>query len=122
MNEKNRLKTCKKCHSGKKDLPLATAGFLTFSPHGNSHDFEHYPPMWLTTKFMVALLIGVFVFFWAHSGLWWYREYKDRQDPGRAPQAGAHAEELPPLRAWAKHFRRLPGDVALGPPVLRRSA
>jgi len=80
MNEKNRLKSCQKCHSGKKDLPLATAGFLSFSPHGNSHDFAKYPEIWLTTKAMIALLIGVFAFFWLHSGLWWYREYADRKE------------------------------------------
>jgi cytochrome b subunit of formate dehydrogenase len=79
MHEKNRLKTCKKCHSGKKDLPEATPGFVSFSPHGTSNDFAKYPEIWLTTKFMMALLIGVFVFFWAHSILWWYREYMDRK-------------------------------------------
>jgi len=80
MNEKNRLKTCQKCHSGKKDLPLATAGFNSFSPHGHGNDFAKYPEIWLTTKAMIALLIGVFAFFWAHSILWWYREYKDRKE------------------------------------------
>ena len=70
LHEKNRLKTCQKCHSGKKDLPEATPGFLTFSPHGTSDNFEKYPQIWLTTKSMVALLIGVFAFFWLHSGLW----------------------------------------------------
>jgi cytochrome b subunit of formate dehydrogenase len=79
MHEKNRLKTCQKCHSGKKDLPLATAGFLSFSPHGTSDNFDKYPEIWITTKFMVSLLVGVFIFFWAHSILWWYREYMDRK-------------------------------------------
>ena len=80
VNPANRLKTCRQCHSGKKDLPEATPGFASFSPHGNSHDFAKYPEIWLTTKFMVALLIGVFVFFWSHSILWWYREYKDAKE------------------------------------------
>ena len=81
LHPKNRLKTCQKCHNGKPDaLPLATAGFLSFSPHGTSDNFEKYPEIWLTTKFMIALLIGVFAFFWAHSILWWYREYRDRKE------------------------------------------
>jgi cytochrome b subunit of formate dehydrogenase len=80
MHPDNRLETCQECHSGKKDVPLATAGFVSFSPHGNSHDFAVYPEIWFTTKFMIALLIGVFIFFWAHSILWWYREYKDRKE------------------------------------------
>ncbi len=74
----NRLKTCQSCHDGKK-RPLATAGFVSFGPHANSHDFAKYPQMWIATKFMQALLIGVFAFFWLHSGLWYYREWKDRK-------------------------------------------
>ena len=94
MNESNRLKTCQKCHSGKKDLPLATAGFLSFSPHGNSHDFFRYPHIWLTTKAMIALLIGVFSFFWLHCGLWWYREYADRK--AHKPTWHIRTKDLPP--------------------------
>jgi cytochrome b subunit of formate dehydrogenase len=103
MNEKNRLKTCQKCHSGKKDLPLATAGFLSFSPHGNSHDFAKYPEIWITTKAMIALLIGVFAFFWLHSGLWWYREYADRKAGKNVPHV--MTDKLPPEFA-TKHVRR----------------
>lgn len=103
MHEKNRLKTCQKCHSGKKDLPLATPGFLSFSPHGNSHDFAKYPEIWLTTKAMIALLVGVFAFFWLHSGLWWYREYADRKAGKHVPHV--MTDKLPPEFA-TKHVRR----------------
>jgi cytochrome b subunit of formate dehydrogenase len=104
MHEKNRLKTCQKCHSGKEGKPpLATAGFLSFSPHGNSHDFDKYPEIWITTKAMVALLVGVFAFFWLHSGLWWYREYADRKAGKHVPHV--MTDKLPPEFA-AKHVRR----------------
>ncbi|MFK5971636.1 MAG: hypothetical protein QM487_16165 [Candidatus Marithrix sp.] len=69
----NRLETCRECHEN------ATAGFATFQPHGNSHDFDKYPQIWIVTKFMIALLIGVFLVFWLHSALWFYREYMDRK-------------------------------------------
>ena len=69
----NRIKTCQQCHKN------APEGFLSFQPHGNPHDFEHYPALWITAKFMDALIIGVFVFFWTHVTLWFYREYKDRK-------------------------------------------
>jgi thiosulfate reductase cytochrome b subunit len=78
VNEANRLKTCQTCHDGKK-RELATAGFVSFGPHANAHDFAKYPQMWIVTKFMQALLILVFAFFWAHSGLWYYREWQDRK-------------------------------------------
>jgi cytochrome b subunit of formate dehydrogenase len=72
----NRLATCQKCHTN------ATAGFVTFEPHGNAHDFEHYPYLWLAAKFMTLLLAGVFAVFWTHSGLWFYRSYKERKQFG----------------------------------------
>ncbi|MCF8178323.1 MAG: cytochrome C [Sulfuritalea sp.] len=104
MHEKNRLKTCQKCHSGKEGKPpLATPGFLSFSPHGNSHDFAKYPEIWLTTKAMVALLIGVFAFFWLHSGLWWYREYADRKQGKNVPHV--MTDKLPPEFA-TRHVKR----------------
>ena len=28
---------------------------------------------------MIQLLVGTFAFFWTHTALWFYREYKDRQ-------------------------------------------
>ncbi len=104
LHEKNRLKTCQKCHSGKEGKPgLATAGFLSFSPHGNSHDFAKYPEIWLTTKAMIALLVGVFAFFWLHSGLWWYREYADRKQGRNVPHV--MTDKLPPEFA-TKHVKR----------------
>ena len=104
VNDKNRLKTCKQCHSGKKDLAEATPGFVSFSPHANAHDFKKYPQVWIAKHFMVALLIGVFAFFWAHTGLWFYREWKDRT-------VGKHhlhvrAEGLPQASATEKQIRR----------------
>jgi cytochrome b subunit of formate dehydrogenase len=74
MHENNRLETCATCH------PDATAGYVSFQPHGNTHDFDRYPQMWIASKFMISLLAGVFIFFWTHAALWFYREYKDRKE------------------------------------------
>jgi thiosulfate reductase cytochrome b subunit len=98
-----RLKTCQQCHDGKK-RPLATAGFASFGPHANSHDFAKYPQMWIATKFMVALLVGVFAFFWLHSGLWYYREWQDRRQGKSVPHI--RTDSLPP--GERKFFRRFP--------------
>jgi predicted CXXCH cytochrome family protein len=99
----NRLKTCKECHDGK-NRPLATAGFITFGPHANSHNFAKYPQVWIATKFMVALLIGVFTFFWLHSGLWYYREWQDRKSRKTIPHV--RTAELSPDKR--KFFQRFP--------------
>jgi cytochrome b subunit of formate dehydrogenase len=80
VNQANRLKTCQQCHNDKKpNMVTATAGFATFGPHANGHDFKKYPEMWIASKFMVGLLIGVFAFFWAHCILWYYREWQERK-------------------------------------------
>jgi len=101
VHSNNRLETCKKCHDGKKRT-LATAGFVTFGPHANVHDFKRYPQMWIAAKFMHGLLLFVFAYFWAHSLLWWYREYKDRRDHKAQPHI--RTDEL--LQGEAKQVRR----------------
>ncbi|MBK6632757.1 MAG: cytochrome C [Betaproteobacteria bacterium] len=104
INPKNRLKTCSKCHSDKKPgMHDATPGFVTFGPHANTHDFEKYPQMYIASKFMVGLLIFVFAFFWAHSGLWYYREWQDRK--AGKPHARIDTRGLN-LDETKQHFRR----------------
>jgi len=92
----NRLATCQKCHAG------ATAGFVSFQPHANAHDFDRYPYVWLAAKSMAALLAGVFLFFWTHTALWFYREYKDRQARKARPHVAT--DELPQFQG--KQFQR----------------
>lgn len=93
----NRLNTCQQCHKG------ATAGFVTFNPHGNTHDFGRYPMLWIASKFMISLLLGVFAFFWLHSALWFYREYRDRQEGKSRPHVKAEAI---PGQGGEKFFQR----------------
>ncbi|MCC6211091.1 MAG: cytochrome C [Burkholderiales bacterium] len=91
-----RLATCQKCHAG------ATTGFVSFQPHANAHDFERYPQVWLAAKSMAALLAGVFLFFWTHTALWFYREFRDRQARKSRPHVAT--DELPNLQG--KQFQR----------------
>jgi len=96
VHAENRLKTCQQCHQG------ATRGFVTFEPHANAGDFERYPYLWTAAKFMIALLAGVFIFFWSHTALWFYREYKDRQ--ARKERPHVRTDELP--QHQGKQFQR----------------
>ncbi len=75
----NRLQTCQKCHED------ATPGFVTFQPHATTSDFARYPQTWVASKFMILLLAGTLSFFWAHSALWWYREFRERQEHKMTP-------------------------------------
>lgn len=105
VHPKNRMKTCMQCHNDKKPgMRDATAGFASFGPHANSHDFEKYPQMYVAAKFMVGLLIFVFAFFWAHSLLWYYREWQDRKAGKTVPHVDLAAAGIDP----AKHFKRFP--------------
>jgi cytochrome c551/c552/thiosulfate reductase cytochrome b subunit len=91
-----RLETCRVCHTG------ATAGFVTFEPHATTHDFARYPYVWVASRFMIALLVGVFVFFWTHTALWFYREYRDRKEGKSRPHV--RVDESMQLRG--KQFQR----------------
>jgi len=96
VHPNNRLQTCQKCHAG------ATAGFVTFQPHANTHDFARYPYMWIVSKFMIALIAGVFLFFWTHCALWFYREYQERKEGKGRPHVLTAG--MPQLKG--KHYRR----------------
>ena len=105
VNIKNRLKTCQQCHNDKRPgMHLATSGYVTFGPHANGHDFKKYPQMWIATKLMESLLIAVFAFFWAHCGLWYYREWQDRKHGKTVKHVRTETLGLQP----EKHFRRFP--------------
>ncbi|HUK04583.1 MAG TPA: cytochrome C [Burkholderiales bacterium] len=91
-----RLSTCQKCH---KD---ATTGFVTFEPHATTHDFKRYPQVWLASKFMIALLAGVFLFFWTHTALWFYREYRERKERKLKP----HVVVEEPSEPEGKQYQR----------------
>ena len=58
--------------------------------------------MWVASKFMIALITGVFLFFWTHSALWFYREHKDRQAGKTRPHV--QTNELPRLQG--KYYQR----------------
>ena len=81
----NRLQTCQKCHLD------ATAGFVKFQPHATDKNFARYPYTWLASKFMLLLLGGVFTFFWTHSALWYFREFRDHQQNKSRPHVRTEA-------------------------------
>jgi cytochrome b subunit of formate dehydrogenase len=106
MHVDNRLEACQKCHSGKKDIPKATAGFVSFSPHGTAHDFARYPQIWIGNQIMVNLLLGTFTFFWAHTLLWFYREYKERKQRKGQPRVRLEGLSESPAAADGRDFQR----------------
>ncbi|HVZ43700.1 MAG TPA: cytochrome C [Ramlibacter sp.] len=82
VNPANRMKTCASCHNPKKGLPDVPAGFASYQPHANPHDLAHYPQVTLAWLGMAGLLVGTFAFFWVHTLLWFWREWRERQAHG----------------------------------------
>jgi cytochrome b subunit of formate dehydrogenase/cytochrome c5 len=98
-----RMETCKSCHNGKKGIAEAPAGFATFQPHGTTNNFARYPQMWVAWQIMLQLLVGTFGFFWLHTLLWFYREWKDRKNA--VPRPHVNFASLP-AEFKGKHFQR----------------
>lgn len=67
LSSANIVGTCKKCH------PDASESFALYRPHANPMDGKNYPALHAVFLFMTALLVGVFSFFGAHTGLWLLR-------------------------------------------------
>jgi len=99
----NRLKTCATCHNPKKGLAEAPKGFTSFQPHGNPNDFSRYPQIWVAFQMMTGLLVGTFAFFWLHTALWFYREYKERK--ARGGHEHIRVDEVP-AALRGKHIQR----------------
>ena len=100
----NLLKTCRTCHQ---DAP---AGFATFQSHATIDDFAHYPYEWIASKLVIAAVGSVVLFFWFHSALWFYREFRDRQQGKPRPHVrtdalprgpGQHVERWSSIWRWA---------------------
>lgn len=96
----NRVKTCQKCHTD------ATAAFITFEPHGTSHDFGRYPLIWLASKFVLLMVSAMLVFFWSHTALWFYRESRERAE--RKMQTYVKKDELGDTQFKGKYYERFP--------------
>lgn len=67
LSPQNIVNTCKQCH------PKANEGFTKYLAHANPMDKKNYPQLHTVFVFMTSLLIGVFVFFGAHTIFWLVR-------------------------------------------------
>jgi len=72
LNPEALVTTCGKCHDG------FHPRFVSYVPHPDPHDPKGFLGLYLTEKFMIALLAGVFAFFWLHSLLWWRKAYAEK--------------------------------------------
>lgn len=73
VSPQNLVSTCRTCH------PNANQNFAKYDPHADKHDRERSPALYWAYRFMQMLLAGVFLFFGAHTLLWFPRSYRERQ-------------------------------------------
>ena len=73
VNEKNLIEVCSKCHE------KINLNFVKYVSHEDLTDHTKYPQLFWTMVFMVCLLVGVFLFFWSHTLLWWRKAYWEKQ-------------------------------------------
>jgi hypothetical protein len=78
------VQTCGQCHDA------ANENFVQFDPHADKHNKERNPWLFFASKFMSALLIGVFSFFGVHTLLWASRSAAIRRPD--APASGGNGE------------------------------
>ena len=87
LNPEALVKTCGKCHTG------FHKRFVSYAPHPIPDDPKRFLGLYLTKKFMIALMAGVFLFFLVHSLLWWRKAYAEK---ARLVKAGLRVKaELP---------------------------
>jgi nitrate/TMAO reductase-like tetraheme cytochrome c subunit len=70
----NRLATCRACHTE------ANENFAKYDPHADKHDRARSPLLYWTNRFMQTLVLGVILFFGAHTVLWFPRSLKARRE------------------------------------------
>jgi cytochrome b subunit of formate dehydrogenase/nitrate/TMAO reductase-like tetraheme cytochrome c subunit len=63
----NKLQTCRQCH------PQATAGFTKYIAHADHTNRQLYPGLYWVFVSMTTIVLGTFVFFGVHTGLWFVR-------------------------------------------------
>lgn len=90
-------KTCAECHQG------FHPRFVSYVPHPNPNDPQQFPGLYLTERFMIVLLAGVFVFFWTHSLLWWRKSYAEQSSLLRS---GLMEERILPAAEGRQYVRR----------------
>jgi len=97
LNQAVLVETCGECH--KNFHPR----FVSYVPHPDPHDKAGFYSLYLTEKFMIALLVGVFAFFWVHCLLWWRKVYAEKR---RLKKAGLVQESDLPEELASRYVRR----------------
>ena len=79
-------------------VPMMIRKLMLEGTDGEKHEAEAEFMCWVLNRYAAeACETGVFLFFWTHTALWFYREYKDRQAGKTRPHV--QTGELPDIMA-----------------------
>lgn len=97
LSPQGRVVMCGKCHSG------FNPRFANYIAHPDYGDPHKYPALYVTAIFMVVLIVGVFIFFWTHTLLWWRKSYwetcvRKKPEPGKTDSGECDAEQVQRFR------------------------
>jgi cytochrome b subunit of formate dehydrogenase len=86
-----KLETCRQCH------PSAGANFTDYIAHADHRNRQLYPALYWTFVFMTMIVVGTFLFFGAHTILWFARSgvvfIRDREAFVQAKRNAANDKE-----------------------------
>jgi len=98
LNPASLVQTCGKCHKG------FHPRFVSYVPHPDPDNPKKFLSLYLTKVFMIALLAGVFIFFWAHSILWWRKAYAEKSCLIRGGMVPEHELPEEQARQYVRRF------------------
>ncbi|MCC6678517.1 MAG: hypothetical protein IT436_15385 [Phycisphaerales bacterium] len=91
LHGENKLQTCRQCH------PSAGPQFTGYIAHADHRNRELYPVLYWTFIFMTGIVVGTFLFFGAHTILWFVRSLilyiRDREAFKHAKAMAARDQE-----------------------------
>lgn len=105
LSPEGRVAMCGKCHSG------FAPRFANYIAHPDHSDPKKYPALYATSIFMIVLIVGVFIFFWTHTVLWWRKSYWEtclRKKPGpgkNEPEQCEAGESVPQVQRFRPLYR-----------------
>ena len=92
-----RTAMCGRCHSG------FHPEFANYIAHPDYEDPNEYPVLHITYILMIILIVGVFLFFWTHTILWWRKAWSEEYarkkacEPSPYKCEGDNVERFRPL-------------------------
>ncbi len=99
LSPDNLVAACGKCHEN------SSAQFVKFYSHGDMHDKDNYPILYITYIAMTILLVSTFGVFWLHSLMWMFRGFVENREKKKLLAQGKHLHQIKDPHKIYRRFR-----------------